>query len=76
MSRLPVLSGEKLIKYLSKTRGFVTTRARGSHAILKSPGGKVTISIPLHIELDRGTLSNILERAGISRDVFIEEWQG
>jgi predicted RNA binding protein YcfA (HicA-like mRNA interferase family) len=71
--RLPVVSGAKIIKYLSKTRGFVTTRTKGSHVILKSPDGR-TVIVPLHNELDRGTLSNILLRAGISSDEFIEEW--
>jgi predicted RNA binding protein YcfA (HicA-like mRNA interferase family) len=48
-------------------------RSRGSHVILKSPSGKI-VPVPLHNELDRGTLSGILEIAGISLDEFIEEW--
>ena len=74
MHKLPVVSGAELIKYLHKSREFVTTRVRGSHAILKCPAGK-TVSVPLHRELDRGTLSGILSRAEISVDEFIEEWE-
>jgi predicted RNA binding protein YcfA (HicA-like mRNA interferase family) len=72
--KLPVVSGEKIIKYLYKTRGFISTRTKGSHVILKTPDG-ITVVVPLHKELDRGTLSNILLRAGISTDEFIEEWK-
>ena len=71
MSRLPVISGTELIKYLSK-KGFVPSRQRGSHVVLKSSNRRVTV--PLHNELDRGTLLAILEEAGISREEFLEEW--
>lgn len=73
MPRLPVVSGEDIIKYLYRSRGFRTIRSKGSHVILRSADGR-TVLVPLHDELDRGTLSNILERAGIDTDEFIEEW--
>lgn len=73
MPKLPVVSGEEIIKYLYRSRRFVTVRSKGSHVILRSPNG-MTVLVPLHDELDRGTLSDILERAGISTDEFIEEW--
>lgn len=71
MSKLPRLSGTELIKYLQK-KGFIPTRQRGSHVILKSSNRR--IAVPLHDELDRGTLLGILEEAGITRDEFIQEW--
>jgi len=55
MPRLPVLSGEELIKILSKI-GFVHIRTSGSHAILNkqdSIKGKITIPVPLHPELSK-----------------------
>ncbi|MEM3588217.1 MAG: type II toxin-antitoxin system HicA family toxin [Candidatus Jordarchaeaceae archaeon] len=72
MSRLPVISGLDLIKYLRK-KGFIPTRQRGSHVVLKSSGGR-RVTIPLHDELDRGTLLAILEAAGISKEEFLKEW--
>jgi len=60
------------VKYLSK-KGFVATRTRGDHVIMKNDGQLV--SIPLHDELDIGTLKGILEDAGIEREQFIEEWR-
>ncbi|MEK6959959.1 MAG: type II toxin-antitoxin system HicA family toxin [Nanoarchaeota archaeon] len=52
MPKLPVVSGEKVVKTLSKV-GFVHTRTTGSHAILKKDGndGKIVIPVPLHKEL-------------------------
>ncbi|MGQ9469480.1 MAG: type II toxin-antitoxin system HicA family toxin [Nitrososphaerales archaeon] len=40
----------------------------GSHVVLKSGNRRVTV--PLHNELDRGTLLAILEEAGISKEEF------
>jgi predicted RNA binding protein YcfA (HicA-like mRNA interferase family) len=74
--KLPIVSGGKLIKYLCKSKGFVMGRTKGSHVILKSLDGKKTVVVPLHNELDRGTLTSILERAGLSVDEFIEEFTG
>ncbi len=73
MSKLPVVSGADLIKYLVR-KGFVHARQKGSHVVLKSSDGKRVLSVPLHHELDRGTLLAILEDAGISRDQFVREW--
>ena len=57
---LPVISGITLIKFLSK-RGFKTQRQRGSHVIMKHSDGRRT-TVPLHSELDRGTLRAILNQ--------------
>jgi predicted RNA binding protein YcfA (HicA-like mRNA interferase family) len=72
MQKLPVISGAELIKYLTK-KGFQPTHQRGSHVVLRSPGN-ARISVPLHDELDRGTLMGILERAGISKEEFLKDW--
>lgn len=74
MSKLPTISGNDLIKYLSK-KGFVFSRQRGSHVVLKK-SNDIRVTVPLHPELDRGTLLGILEQAGIDRDEFIQEWYG
>ncbi|MEM3666859.1 MAG: type II toxin-antitoxin system HicA family toxin [Candidatus Bathyarchaeia archaeon] len=74
MSRLPVVSGKELIKYLTK-KGFVVSRQKGSHVVLKSQDGR-RITVPLHEELDRGTLLEILAEAGINRDEFLKDWYG
>jgi len=40
--------------------------------VLRSGDRRVTV--PLHKEIDRGTLLAILKEAGISRDGFLKEW--
>jgi predicted RNA binding protein YcfA (HicA-like mRNA interferase family) len=72
---LPIVSGGQIIKYLTKSRHFIISRKKGSHVILKSADSKRTVTVPLHNQLDRGTLSAILASAGIETDEFIEEWK-
>lgn len=67
MPKLPVLSGKELIKLLSKI-GFQHIRTRGSHAILNKEDkekGKITIPVPLHRELAKGTLKSIMNQVGL-----------
>ena len=67
MPKLPVLSGKEMIKILSKI-GFVHIRTSGSHAILNkqdSLKGKITIPVPLHPELAKGTLKSIMRQTDL-----------
>ena len=70
MAKLPRISGAEVIKILSKFFGFRALRQRGSHVTLTNDS--VFLTVPLHKELDRGTLLAILRDAGISRDDFLE----
>jgi predicted RNA binding protein YcfA (HicA-like mRNA interferase family) len=45
-------------------------RQRGSHVSLTN--GKISIVVPLHNELDKGTLHGILEDAGVKRKEFMK----
>jgi predicted RNA binding protein YcfA (HicA-like mRNA interferase family) len=65
--RLPVLSGQRLVKALERA-GWQTVRQRGSHVRLKHPDRRVSITVPLHRELKRGTLSGILNDAGLETE--------
>ncbi|MCA1680926.1 MAG: type II toxin-antitoxin system HicA family toxin [Actinobacteria bacterium] len=65
--RLPVVSGTQLINALRKS-GWVSVRQRGSHVRLKHPNRAVSLVVPLHRELKRGTLVGILRDAGVDRD--------
>ncbi|MGQ0772649.1 MAG: type II toxin-antitoxin system HicA family toxin [Nitrososphaerota archaeon] len=65
------MSAPKLIKILSKL-GYYTDHQTGSHIILrhnKPPFRRLTI--PNHKEIARGTLSAIIEDAGLTRDEFL-----
>ena len=69
MVRLPVISGQDLIKILTRRFGFRVLRQRGSHVTLTNDISFITV--PLHRELDRGTLRAILKDARIPRDEFL-----
>ncbi len=69
MSKLPVVSGGETIKALYKN-GFKVKRKRGSHVLLKKDNIRVTV--PLHRELDRGTLRDIINQAGKAKEEFLK----
>ncbi len=70
MPKLPVISGQKLIKILTKHFGFRVLRQSGSHVTLTNDVSFITV--PLHPELDRGTLRAILGDAAIEREEFMK----
>ncbi len=67
MSKLPVISGHKLIKFL-KRNGFNIVRQKGSHVSLQK--GTYKTVVPLHNELAKGTLLSILKQSGLTKDDF------
>jgi len=69
MPKLPSLSPRKVIMILEK-KGFILKRVTGSHYIFAHPETKRRVTVPCHSGHDvaRGTLLQILEDAGISRD--------
>jgi len=73
LPKLPLLSGEELVKVL-KRFGFVPLRQRGSHMTLKkeTPTGAVGCVVPMHKEVAVGTLRSILRQAGLEPDTFIK----
>ena len=72
MPKLPIISGLDVVKVLSKL-GYVHKRTSGSHAILQkeTSDGKITIPVPLHKELAKGTLKSIMRQAGLKSDDLI-----
>jgi predicted RNA binding protein YcfA (HicA-like mRNA interferase family) len=64
---LPVLSGQRLVKALERA-GWQVARQRGSHVRLRHPDRRASLTVPLHRELKRGTLSGILSDAGLDAD--------
>ena len=73
MPKLPVVSGKEVIKALSKI-GFEHVRTKGSHAILnkQTPKGKITIPVPLHKELAKGTLKSIMNQAELGLEDILK----
>ena len=69
---LPVVSGQKVIKALTKA-GFTVEGKKGSHVKLrkKEDGKTLIVIVPDHKELARGTLKSILRQANLARDEFL-----
>ena len=63
------MSGQRLIRALRRA-GFVALRQKGSHVSLeKRAGGQYWRTIvPLHREIRPGTLSDILNQTGLSKE--------
>jgi predicted RNA binding protein YcfA (HicA-like mRNA interferase family) len=59
-----VLSGAELVRLLGKV-GYRQARQRGSHVRMACQG-RSPVTVPMHDELDRGTLRSILRAAGIT----------
>ena len=70
MAAPPLISARECLMALSRL-GYVRTRQRGSHVRLECPG-RSPLTVPLHDELDRGTLRVIIKTAGLTVDEFVE----
>jgi predicted RNA binding protein YcfA (HicA-like mRNA interferase family) len=67
MPKLRVFSGAELCDLLIK-QGFERVRQRGSHVIMRR--GDASFPVPLHRQLDRGTLRGIIRQSGLPRSIF------
>jgi predicted RNA binding protein YcfA (HicA-like mRNA interferase family) len=70
MPSLPVLSGREVVKVFVQD-GWKTARQRGSHIILIKPGSMVTLSVPDHREVAKGTLRSLIRSRGLTVDEFV-----
>jgi predicted RNA binding protein YcfA (HicA-like mRNA interferase family) len=64
---LPEVSGARLKRALERA-GFTEVHTRGSHCKLRHPGSRRTVIVPMHSRVRPGTLSSILQHAGITAD--------
>ena len=73
MPKLPIVSGKDILKVLVHL-GYAHVRTTGSHAILNkiTPDGKITIPVPLHPELAKGTLKSIMRQANLELDDLLK----
>lgn len=71
MPPLPIISGKEAVRVFAEF-GFEFVRQKGSHMAMTKPGHILTLSVPDHDELDRGTLRSLIRKAGVSVDEFID----
>jgi predicted RNA binding protein YcfA (HicA-like mRNA interferase family) len=68
MPKLPVLSGDSVIKALEQL-GFHRARQRGSHVVMRR--GRQGTVVPLHREIKVGTLAGLLRQAQVDPEQFL-----
>ena len=71
MAKIKVLSGAAVCRILAEN-GFANVRQRGSHIVMQKrlPSTTVTVPVPNHRELDRGTLRAIIRQSQLDRELF------
>ncbi len=74
MAKIKIFSGKEVCRILSE-HGFVNVRQRGSHIVMQKrlPGTTITVPVPNHRELDRGTLRAIIRQSQLDRWLFEAE---
>jgi predicted RNA binding protein YcfA (HicA-like mRNA interferase family) len=77
MSKLPIISGEEVVKILEKGFGFEFVSQKGSHIKLRKvvDGKTITTVVPNHKELMTGTLRGVLDLAKIDIEDFVDYYE-
>ena len=70
MASLPVLSGREAVKVF-ESFGWTVSRQSSSHIIMTKEGEMVTLSIPDHKEVAKGTLRSLIRAANLTVDEFV-----
>ena len=71
MPKLGIFSGTDLSRILER-HGFSAVRQKGSHLVMQKRTGvtTVTVPIPMHREIQLGTLQSIIRQSGLPRSLF------
>ncbi len=73
MCSLPSITGKQALAAFSQA-GFSVVRIKGSHHIMKKPGHKFLLSVPVHgsSPLKKGTLRGLVTGAGLTVKDFVD----
>jgi predicted RNA binding protein YcfA (HicA-like mRNA interferase family) len=69
-SALPVMSGREVVRVF-EALGWEAVRQTGSHIIMTKDEELVTLSVPEHREVAKGTLRSLIRTAGLTVNEFI-----
>ena len=74
MSKLPSVGGKQAISAF-ENNGFTVERVSGSHRIMKKPGHRFLLTVPVHgkVSLRKGLLRGLISAAGKTVDQFLED---
>ena len=70
MASLPAISGKEVVRVF-ESFGWSVARQRGSHIIMIKEGEIITLSIPNHKEVAKGTLRSLIRSANLTVDEFV-----
>ena len=59
-------SGKQIVRALRRV-GYVVDHQQGSHAFLHNLDKNISVVVPMHKEIKKGTLHNILKKVGLSQ---------
>lgn len=70
MPKRPQVSGDQIVSLLHAL-GYVFDRQKGSHATYEKTAkiGKHTITVPMHKEITKGTLNDILNKLSLFNSI-------
>ncbi|MBB1127259.1 type II toxin-antitoxin system HicA family toxin [Thiospirillum jenense] len=72
MPPLPTLSGNEVVRIFERF-GWAVARQKGSHIILVKDNSLVTLSVPDHKEIAKGTLRSLIRASGLTVSEFNEK---
>jgi len=74
LPKFKILSGREVCNILKK-HGFQEIRKRGSHIVMQKrlKKGTITVPVPDHKEIKRGTMMSIIRQSGIPKEEFTSD---
>ncbi len=69
-SALPLMSGREVVRVF-QSLGWEAVRQTGSHIIMTKDGELITLSVPDHREVAKGTLRSLIRTAGLTIEEFV-----
>ena len=70
MAVIPALSGKEVVR-IFESFGWIVARRRWSHIIMTKEQENVTLSIPDHREVAKGTLRSLIRSANLTVAEFL-----
>jgi predicted RNA binding protein YcfA (HicA-like mRNA interferase family) len=70
MATVPLCRPREVVRAFERM-GWQVARQRGSHIVLTKPGAVVTLSVPDHPQVARGTLRALIAKAGSTVEEFL-----
>ncbi len=70
MPAVPLMSGREVVKVFAAF-GWSVSRQNGSHIVLVKEDYPVTLSVPDHKQVARGTLRALIRDAGLTVSEFV-----